>query len=326
VPCCSQAAISAFSQLASTTRPSTPAVRRPALSSVTRRTLISALLRDRSISFCRLRTLFRSPAFDAAKIRCRSRRTFSSAWPQSTWSQSGKSPSGPFTSAAPVAVAPALAVIGVQLALRFRRYGVRCPAGSPDPRQRPFRPGQLPLSGQLSGNHWRRSQHLVPGFLLPFGRRPSLPGSSCARRGIPPPSRSAYRPRHLPDPVGVITFRMHEIRPGWVSSKPRGRWCAPGQQRPPGRHLPPSSGRPLSLAAASHRRECIMTRRHRGFTHVHPSGLPQPVTPGWDGSPWAFPRASHPAVTLRCPEASGQSNAHWTGNYVTDISRPSFVP
>ena len=40
-----------------------------------------------------------------------------------------------------------------------------------------------------------------------------------------------------------------------------------------------------------------MTRRHRGFTHVHPSGLPQPVTPGWDGSPWAFPRASHPAVT-----------------------------
>ena len=35
-------------------RPSTPAVLRPALISVTRRTLTRALLRDRSISFCRL--------------------------------------------------------------------------------------------------------------------------------------------------------------------------------------------------------------------------------------------------------------------------------
>ena len=89
--------MSAFSQLASTMRPSTPAVLRPALTSVTRRTLTSALLRDRSISFCRLRAFFRSPARDAAKIRRRSRRTFSSAWPQSTWSHSGRPPSGPFT-------------------------------------------------------------------------------------------------------------------------------------------------------------------------------------------------------------------------------------
>ena len=89
--------MAAFSQLASTMRPSTPAVLRPALTSVTRRTLTSALLRERSISFCRLRTFFRSPSRDAAKIRRRSRRTFSSAWPQSTWSQSGKPSSGPFT-------------------------------------------------------------------------------------------------------------------------------------------------------------------------------------------------------------------------------------
>lgn len=44
---------------------SMPAVLRPALSSVTRRTLNSALARDRSISFCRLRTLARSPSRDA---------------------------------------------------------------------------------------------------------------------------------------------------------------------------------------------------------------------------------------------------------------------
>jgi len=33
---------------------------RPALSSVTRRTLMSALARDRSINFCKLRTFLRS--------------------------------------------------------------------------------------------------------------------------------------------------------------------------------------------------------------------------------------------------------------------------
>jgi hypothetical protein len=58
----------------------------------------------------------------------------------------------------------------------------------------------------------------------------------------------------------------------------------------------PAAG-PYRPPAASHRRESFMTRRHRGFTHVHPSGLPQPVTPGWDRSPRALPRASHPAVT-----------------------------
>jgi len=34
-----------------------------------------------------------------------------------------------------------------------------------------------------------------PGFLLPFGRRHSLLGSSCARCGVQLSSRSAYRRR-----------------------------------------------------------------------------------------------------------------------------------
>src|SRR6266487_1414739 len=75
---CTQPARSALSVGTTTTLPSTPAVLRPAFCSVTRRTASSALLRERSISFCKLRTFFRSPARDAAKIRCRSRRTLSS--------------------------------------------------------------------------------------------------------------------------------------------------------------------------------------------------------------------------------------------------------
>ena len=69
----------------------------------------------------------------------------------------------------------------------------------------------------------------VPGFLLPFGRRHSLLGSSCARHGIPRSLRSAYQTAHARlDHDGVVTFHMSKIRPGWASSVPRGRWCAPG--------------------------------------------------------------------------------------------------
>jgi hypothetical protein len=124
-PCWTQVARSAFSWASKTTVRSTPAVLRPALASVTRRTLTRALLRDRSISFCRLRTLARSPACDAAKIRCLSRRTSRSAWPQFTQSQSSKSSSGPFTSRA--FIASACPLIGVQLVLRFGRPDVISP-------------------------------------------------------------------------------------------------------------------------------------------------------------------------------------------------------
>ena len=81
---CTLSASFALASGVSTTSPSTPAVMRPALRSVTRRTLKSVFARDRSINFCRLRTFFRSPAFDAVKIRCRNRRTSSSTRRQST--------------------------------------------------------------------------------------------------------------------------------------------------------------------------------------------------------------------------------------------------
>lgn len=67
--CCTLWASVSLASGESTTSPSTPAVRRPALRSVTRRTLTSVLERDRSINFCNWRTLTRSPAFDAVKIR-----------------------------------------------------------------------------------------------------------------------------------------------------------------------------------------------------------------------------------------------------------------
>ena len=61
-PCWILSANCILASRVSTTSPSTPAVRRPALRSVTRRTLTSVLARDRSINFCNRRTRDRSPA------------------------------------------------------------------------------------------------------------------------------------------------------------------------------------------------------------------------------------------------------------------------
>ena len=116
------------------------------------------------------------------------------------------------------------------------------------------------------------------------------PGSSSLPHGRPTGRRS------LPDPDGVVTFRMVEIRPGWVPSVPRGRRCAPDRSLDPGRRLPPSSGQSLFPARASHRRESYMTRHHRGFTRSPVRSSPA-CSPRMEREPLGFPRASHPAVT-----------------------------
>jgi len=135
-----------------------PAVLRPALSSVTRRTLKSALARDRSISFCRLRTLGRSSSRDAVKMRCRRRRTSSSTDAQSIEHQSRSSPSGPFTTAAPWRpTCPSVPVSSVIVAS----------TGLPDLRQHPFGSGMRPYPASYARRP-AEGPATRPGFLSPF--------------------------------------------------------------------------------------------------------------------------------------------------------------
>lgn len=89
-------AVSARAVDDSATCPSTPAVLRPALRCVTCRTLISVLDQERSIIFCRDRTVAQFCSRVALKIRRRNLTTFCS-WSRQSMASQSRTSSGPFT-------------------------------------------------------------------------------------------------------------------------------------------------------------------------------------------------------------------------------------
>ena len=98
--------------------------------------------------------------------------------------------------------------IGVQLVPWFGRPDVILSPQAHQTRVSALSSRAAALSGQLCGNRWRRSQHLVPVSccLSATGIRFSdLPAPAL---GFCFSSRSAYRQKRLPDPIGVVTFRM----------------------------------------------------------------------------------------------------------------------
>jgi len=287
-----------------------PAVLRPALRCVTRRTLTSVFDRLRSISLCRLRTLFRSPSCDALKIRRRSRRTSSSTGRHKIASQSRSSSRGPFTSSVS------------NLSASASDVNVILSIGSPGPRQHPSQgPGATwrhPVSGQLSAAHHWRSGVTDHGFLLPFGRRRWLLGPSCSRPGDRPSSRSAHR-----------------AQPGTRTGLPRSACARPGRggcRLNPGaavstrpdkclRSPPAASQRPaLHPDPASTYPGLTLTRRQQRFTHVHPSGLPLACDPWMEQGPLGF------SLELRTPPSRATHVEVGTGHRTLTRATSSTSP
>jgi hypothetical protein len=167
-----------------------------------------------------------------------------------------------------------------------------------------------------------RTGHDGAGFLLPFGRRPSLLGHPV------PPGDSAPLTIGLPHRQQAARTRAGfpcsaRMRPGWlrVPSVPRGRRCPHDRSysRPP----PAASQRPAPAAPdCNPPRDASLTRHQRGFTVVHPTpAFPSPVTPGGTGSS-GFPLSF-------APSRAGPGNARQGGDrpghcldYVSGISQP----
>jgi hypothetical protein len=149
-------------------------------------------------------------------------------------------------------------------------------------------PAEEPASGSRFPAAFRPPAFASRVFLRPLGDYAFLTVGLPAATG-------------LADPIGVVTFRMHEIRPGWAPSVPRGRWCAPGQPNSPGRHLPPSSGRPLfsrlSHPASGSANDEASSRIHlRSPVRPSPACDPQAEQGSLGTSPGFAPRG-HPRRT-----------------------------
>ena len=185
----------------------------------------------------------------------------------------------------------------------------------------------------------RRAGHLVPvSRRLSAHRHASW--ASCSRQGIPLSSQSAYQAA----PGPWRGFHVPHIR----VTAGLGALFTP---RPSGAHttgpIPPAAARPLSQGpgpitpACIHLPELSITRRHQGFTRVHPPGLPPSLlVPGWNKDPLGSlpgfaPRQAGPASARRVrdghralarsytPGITGPPSRTLTRNVRPRVARPA---
>jgi hypothetical protein len=148
--------------------------------------------------------------------------------------------------------------------------------GSPDPRQRPFGPGHAARYPASYPARLAEEPATCPGFLLPFGRRHSLLGSSCSRPGAGPSSRSAYRARCARTRTGFPRSAPARYDRGGCPLYPGDGGALPARCR--ARPSPAASQRPVPAP-----RTCIppaglrFTRHQRGFTRFTRPACPSPV-------------------------------------------------
>lgn len=75
----------------------------------------------------------------------------------------------------------------------------------------------------------------------------------------------------------------------WVSSLPRGRRCSHGRYLVPSRRPPLLCGQALYPGPASIYPRVWLTRHQRGFSFIHPSGLPLACSPRMEQGPLRLP-------------------------------------
>ena len=240
---CTRTATSPRALEVKATSPSIPAVMRPALRCVTCRTLTSVLDRLRSISFCRFLTLGQSCSCAALKIRCRIRRTSSSRVRQSMASHAGSTSSGPFT-----VTASTLVSVSMASNLPFGSGGSnRIASKAHLPTSAPFR---VRAAARYPAGYAGRSTE-GPTTLSRFPVALRRTGVRFLSILFPPEdwafvtSGLPAAPDGAPDPDGVLTFRMRELRPGWAPPRPRGQRCSHDRRRFSGRRLPFLHGQAL---------------------------------------------------------------------------------
>jgi hypothetical protein len=134
-----------------------------------------------------------------------------------------------------------------------------------------------------------------PGFLSPFDAPPFASWVILFPPGRQLPLRSAYRHQAGPRRGFHVPHAADTTGEGALSTP--GPWCPHDRQVTSGRQRRfPTAG--PALRRNPHLPELRLTRCLRGFTHVHPSGLPLACSPRMGREALGLElRAPHPAVT-----------------------------
>ena len=250
----------------------------------------------------------------ALKILRRSLPTLPPWTRQSMASQSGTS-SGPFT----VTVSNLPFGWGGLISISVQR--LTCP------RQRPFGPnhqGWYPASYPGRSTEGRPCRH---GFPVVFRPPAFACWASCTRRGVPLPSRSAYQA------TSAWTRRDFHV-PHIRVTTGLGALFTP---RPSGAHttgpIPPVAARPHFQGPGPitpvliPSPELSITRRHQGFTRVHPPGLPpRLVIPWMDQGPLGTSPGLRTPTGRTCGARQGGRRASSTRPELHDRHRRTSYP
>jgi hypothetical protein len=169
-----------------------------------------------------------------------------------------------------------------------------------------------PVSGQLSRTRPGESQ-MSSQFPVAFRPPAFASWASCSRCGISFPHRRPTDPRHrAPDRIGVSTFPTHETRPDRVPPLPRDG----GAPRPTVNHRPPpaASQRPVLHPGNTSIHPGLNITGHQGIHSRSPQPVfPSPVTPGWNGCPWASSLSFAPRRHQRRTSGRGRAFEHSPG-------------
>ena len=269
---CTLSASLALASGVSTTSPSTPAVRRPALRSVTRRTLTSVFARERSINFCRLRTFFEVPRLRRREDPLPQPPYVVLDPPPVDWRASRRarplvrSPRRPWSSRRPTCPrVPGLRSSSPPQAhlTASARFRARAPG---------------PVSGRLSETTAWRSRPSCPGFPSPFGCRRSLLGHPIPAEELGPPcGRLTGRDMRARTPTGLPRSARMSCDRGGCPLYPEDGGAPPGRGVSLTGACRSSAASPYTPLQHSHRRGLRFTRHQRGFTQFTRPVFPSPV-------------------------------------------------
>src|SRR5664280_378216 len=266
-----------------------------------------------------------SPACVAVKILCRRRRTSSSTWRQSMLCQSRSLPSGPFTTATRARAAAAVDVVMVPNLSFGSGVVVSCSAQAHLTRVGTLSGRAIALSGQLSATVGRGADHHRLGFLLPFGHRHSLLGSSAARQGIRasltvglPAATSRRTLTGLPRSTHTRCGRGGcLLYPGDGGAHPIDHKSSTGACRFPAASPYTPLKQPINEAADNE----TSTEVHA----IHPSGLALTCDPRMERGPSGLNSELRTPPSPAAHVRAGTGHRAPARNYATDISRPSCL-